>query len=297
MKQELEQNKWHKRNRRKQSVLEVSITNVCEHFADVSFFYLSHLLWVLFTLFTSWEVPGAITIIWIILQRDSSGVYVSVRVISAWQMISWHSVICWAKSVFSGPTGGWKTSCQMYKTILWAPSLFPTLPVQQIQEFFLTTITSWVCCTGRVGKELEQNKWHKRNRRKQYVHIVLYIRQPANLCVQINYNDHSVDMKKIFLKRIWWCRKTWTWAGITTPKPKAAQCWKHIREIHHRHVTFVCGRTAEMKCRFNVGCSFLTHESTWCTRMNDYSLTSIKSQLTMCTISRANIIWNFTSAR
>ena len=124
-----------------------------------------------------------------------------------------------------------------------------------------------------------------------------FVHSTTNLCDQINYNDHSVDMKKNFLKRIWWCRKTWTWAGITTPKPKAAQCWKHIREIHHRHVTFVCGRTAEMKCRFNVGCSFLTYESTWCTRMNDYSSTSIKSQLTMCTISRANIIWNFTSAR
>ena len=71
--------------------------------------------------------------------------------------------------VFSGPTGGWKTSCQMYKTILWAPSLFPTLPVQKTQEFFFwTTITSWVCCTGRVGKEGGSS---------QYVHIVLYIGQ------------------------------------------------------------------------------------------------------------------------
>ena len=29
-----------------------------------------------------------------------------------------------------------------------------------------------------------------------------FVHSTTNLCDQINYNDHSVDMKKIFLKRI-----------------------------------------------------------------------------------------------
>ena len=38
VKQESRQNKGHKRNRRNQSVLDLSITNICEHFAGVLFF-------------------------------------------------------------------------------------------------------------------------------------------------------------------------------------------------------------------------------------------------------------------
>ena len=278
MKQESGQNKWHKGNRRKESVLDLSITNVCEHFADVSFFYLSLFLWVLFSLFTSWEVPGAVTIIWIILQWDFSGVYVSVRVKSAWQMISWHSAIYWIKCVcFPGPPHRRLKDIlsNVQNNIVSSLPLFQLFQCSRLKKFFLTTITSWVCCTGRVGKEGGSS---------QYVHIVWYIRQQI-FVIRSDFWKGSDGAEKLE-------------PGLVLPRQNQKLLnARNIREIHRLHVTFVCGRTAEMKCRFNVGCSFLTHESTWCTRMNDYSLTSIKSQLTMCTISRTNIIWNFTSAR
>ena len=46
--------------------------------------------------------------------------------------------------------------------------LFQLFQCSRLKKFFLTTITLWVCCTGRVGKEGGSS---------QYVHIVLYTRQ------------------------------------------------------------------------------------------------------------------------
>ena len=117
-----------------------------------------------------------------------------------------------------------------------------------------------------------------------------FVHSTTNLCDQINYNDHSVDMKKKFLKSIWWCRKTWTWAGITTPKPKAAQWWKHIREIHHRHVTFVhcqqCNDTHTndylLFCPGTWRCSFSACTTFWMCSYFGLLLNRCRCRLTLC---------------
>ena len=66
-------------------------------------------------------------------------------------------------SSFSAPSDPFQKSdlitkicCRMYKTICTyceLPPSFPTLPVQQTHEVIVVKKTSWVCCTGRVGKE------------------------------------------------------------------------------------------------------------------------------------------------